>query len=85
MHSSNMPSKPMRLASPSRLHCLAVVPDETRQWKPEMAPQAMVTNIIGHISPKLAKPPLRLKEGKEIDRPVKPPISRAKNIRAMPP
>ncbi len=27
--------------------CLDVVPDETRLWKPEMAPQAMVMNRKG--------------------------------------
>jgi len=32
-----------------RLICLDVVPEETRPWKPLMAPQAMVTNKRGNI------------------------------------
>ena len=43
----------MGLASRSWSSCLAVVPEPTREWKPEMAPQAMVTNRAGNIVPSL--------------------------------
>ncbi len=32
----------------SFLICLDAVPEETREWKPDTAPQAMVTNRIGN-------------------------------------
>ena len=31
---------------------MAVVPEPTREWKPEMAPQAMVTNRAGNMVPR---------------------------------
>ena len=45
--SPTAPKYPTKRASVSRLSCLEVVPDATRPWKPEMAPQAMVTNSRG--------------------------------------
>ena len=33
----------------SFLICLDAVPEDTREWKPETAPQAIVTNKIGNI------------------------------------
>ena len=47
--SVSMEPKPTNLASVSHLSCLDDVPEETRQWKPETAPQAMVTNRKGKI------------------------------------
>lgn len=47
--SVSMEPKPTNLASVSHLSCLEEVPEETRQWKPEMAPQAMVTKRNGKI------------------------------------
>ena len=38
----------MGFASVSLSSCLEVVPEETREWKPEMAPQAMVVNSTGN-------------------------------------
>ena len=38
----------MGFASFSLSSCLAVVPEETREWKPEIAPQAMVVNRTGN-------------------------------------
>ena len=32
----------------SFLICLDAVPEETSEWKPETAPQAMVTNQVGN-------------------------------------
>ena len=37
----------MALASGMRSSCFEVVPLETRPWKPEIAPQAMVMKMIG--------------------------------------
>ena len=37
----------MGFASVSLSSCLEVVPEETREWKPEIAPQATVVNRIG--------------------------------------
>ena len=39
----------MGFASVSLSSCLEVVPEETREWKPEMAPQAMVVNRTGKM------------------------------------
>ena len=33
----------------SFLICLEAVPEDTREWKPETAPQAIVTNKIGNM------------------------------------
>ena len=38
----------MGFASVSLSSCLEVVPEDTREWKPEMAPQAMVVNRTGN-------------------------------------
>ncbi len=38
---------PTYRASVSLSICLAVVPEATREWKPEIAPQAMVMNRNG--------------------------------------
>ncbi len=47
--SVSMDPKPTNLASVSHLSCLDEVPDETRQWKPETAPHAMVTKRKGNM------------------------------------
>jgi hypothetical protein len=39
---------PINRESPSVLHCFDDVPELTRLWNPEMAPQAIITKIIGH-------------------------------------
>ena len=39
----------MGFASVSLSSCLEVVPEETREWKPEMAPQAMVVKSTGKM------------------------------------
>ena len=44
----------MGCASASRSSCLEVVPEATRLWKPEMAPQAMVMNSAGNKKPEAA-------------------------------
>ena len=44
----------MGCASASRSSCLEVVPEATRLWKPEMAPQAMVMNSAGNRKPEAA-------------------------------
>ena len=41
----------MRQACPSWSSCLQVVPEETTEWNPLIAPQAMVTNIMGQSGP----------------------------------
>ena len=38
----------MGFASVSLSSCLEVVPEATREWKPEIAPQAMVVNRTGN-------------------------------------
>ena len=45
--SMSMEPKPTRRASRSLFSCLDVVPEATSEWKPEMAPQATVTNRAG--------------------------------------
>jgi hypothetical protein len=30
-------------------HCLEEVPEETREWNPDIAPQATITKIMGQI------------------------------------
>ena len=40
---------PTKRASSSERTCLAEVPDESREWNPDMAPQAMVMNKKGHM------------------------------------
>ena len=44
------------LASFSLDICFDVVPDDTREWNPEIAPQAIVTKSAGNIVP-VAKSP----------------------------
>ena len=44
----------MGCASASLSSCLDVVPEATRLWKPEMAPQAMVMNSAGNRKPEAA-------------------------------
>ena len=44
----------MGCASASRSSCLDVVPEATRLWKPEMAPQAIVMNSAGNKKPDAA-------------------------------
>src|ERR1022692_1744900 len=44
-------------ASVSFHSILGVVPEETREWKPEIAPQAMVTNRKGNSLPLMMGPP----------------------------
>lgn len=49
---------PMSLAFFSLSSCLELVPELTKEWKPEMAPQATVTNRTGksHWPPPRSKP-----------------------------
>ena len=47
-HSSNIPPYAIGLASDSLFSCLDVVPDDTKEWKPEIAPQATVVNNTGN-------------------------------------
>jgi hypothetical protein len=47
--SPTVPKNPTKRTSCSLLICFEVVPDETSPWKPEIAPQAMVTNNSGII------------------------------------
>jgi hypothetical protein len=46
----------------SRAICLEVVPEQTRPWNPEQAPQAMVTNRKGNSIPKVPGPDQPRKE-----------------------
>ena len=48
----------MTLASFSELICLEVVPEPTKLWKPEMAPQATVMNRTGKRVPSLVVKPV---------------------------
>ena len=49
---------PMRTASRSRASCFTVVPLAMRLWKPEIAPQATITNSMGQSGPdEPEKPP----------------------------
>ena len=54
--SPTAPRYPTNRASGSLLSCLELVPEATMPWKPETAPQAIVTNnkgtIDGALSPK---------------------------------
>ena len=43
-------------ASFSLSSCLEVVPEATSEWKPEIAPQAIVTNNAGKILPVVKSP-----------------------------
>src|ERR1039458_9411398 len=45
------------LASVSLSSILDVVPEDTSEWKPEMAPQAMVTKRNGNSLPLMMGPP----------------------------
>ena len=58
----------------SFLICLDAVPEDTREWKPETAPQAIVTNRIGNIycPLKLVKA-FRLQEGLATNTPITAP------------
>ena len=60
----------------SFLICLDAVPEDTREWKPETAPQAIVTNRIGNIycpsTLKLVKA-FRLQEGLATNTPITAP------------
>ena len=47
----------MKRASVSFHSIFGVVPDETSEWKPEIAPQAMVTNRKGKSLPLMMGPP----------------------------
>ena len=47
----------MKRASVSLSIILGVVPLDTREWKPEMEPQAMVTNRKGKSLPLMMGPP----------------------------
>ena len=56
--SISMEPYPMSLAFFSLSSCLELVPELTKEWKPEMAPQATVTNRTGksHWPPPRSKP-----------------------------
>ena len=47
----------MKRASVSLSSILGVVPEETSEWNPEIAPQAMVTNRKGNSLPLMIGPP----------------------------
>src|SRR5438034_940917 len=49
--SISMPPYPMSRASASRAIILGVVPDATSEWKPEIAPHAIVMNANGNSFP----------------------------------
>ena len=49
----------MGLASASLASCLEVVPEATRLWKPEQAPQATVMNSVGNNVPRLTFQPAK--------------------------
>src|SRR6266436_10444062 len=49
--SMTMPPYPIIRASVSRVIILGVVPDATSEWKPEMAPHAIVMNANGNSLP----------------------------------
>ena len=51
-HSINMPPYAIGRASFSLSSCLEVVPEATNEWKPEIAPHAIVTNNAGNIVPR---------------------------------
>ena len=56
----------------SFLICLDAVPEDTREWNPDTAPQAIVTKRIGNIYCPSTLNPLkefRLQEGLEINTP----------------
>ena len=55
--SQTMAPYPMKRASVSLSSILGVVPDDTSEWKPEMAPQAIVTNRNGNSLPLMIGPP----------------------------
>ena len=63
----------MGFASVSLSSCLEVVPEATREWKPEIAPQAMVVNRTGNTGvmvmflAALKQVPRSLYEAAEID------------------
>ena len=60
----------------SFLICLDAVPEDTREWKPETAPQAIVTNKIGNIyCPSTLKlvNALRLQDGFATNTPITAP------------
>ena len=46
-----MPPYPIMRASVSRVIIFGVVPDATSEWKPEMAPHAIVMNANGNSLP----------------------------------
>ncbi len=46
------------MASRSWSSCLEVVPEPTREWNPEIAPQAMVINRAGNTVPREAEAPV---------------------------
>ena len=48
---------PIMRASVSLSTIFGVVPDATREWKPEIAPQAMVMNTNGYSLPGTMGPP----------------------------
>jgi hypothetical protein len=54
----------MAMASFSLSSCLAVVPEPTREWKPEMAPQATVMNSTGKSWLLPVMPPKPVKAGR---------------------
>ena len=49
--SMSMPPYPIIRISRSLFTSFGVVPDDTKAWKPEIAPQAMVINKNGNIEP----------------------------------
>ena len=80
-----MALKPTLRAWHSWASCLPVVPPATSEWNPEIAPQAMVMNIIGQIRPRLLTPSARLNDGTATRIPEAPVTSRETTIRATPP
>ncbi len=55
--SVSMAPKPMTGMSRSDMIIFGVVPDEMREWNPDMAPQAMVMNMKGKSLPGITGPP----------------------------
>ena len=77
--SINIAPYPMSLVSFSLSICLDEVPEETSEWKPEIAPHATVTNSSGNRGlplegMKLVKAGMLI-VGLETNRPTTPPIS----------
>ena len=51
--SVTMPPYPINFPEDSSGNCFAVVPPATIEWKPEMAPQAIITKSMGQNGPPL--------------------------------